>query len=123
MVIVLDLKSNEIARFDSITDASFSTGVLRSNITSVMKGRAKTANSLIFVYEDDYNKDKDYSRRPGITLKKVGKFNKTGQLLEVFEGCVNAAKSVSGTSNNVCNVCNNHGGMKSYKGFVWKYLD
>lgn len=122
-IVVLDLKSNELARFDSIRDAANSTGVLHSNISSVVRGRAKTANGLVFVYESIYDENKDYSRFPGKDTKRVGKFNKNGQLLEIFEGCNIAGRSVQGSGGNVTAICRKYKSAKSYKGFIWKYIE
>lgn len=51
-VVQLDTDGNVIARFKQIEHAAAATGVGRSNISSVCRGRTKTAGGFVWVYDD-----------------------------------------------------------------------
>lgn len=63
---------------------------------------------------------KHHRPTPGVG-KCVGQFSKEGELIRVFSSTCEAAKFVSGCSSHVGECC--RGKAKSYKGYVWKYID
>lgn len=55
-------------------------------------------------------------------LRKVGKYNLDGELLEEYESCADAARKNPGSYPNlISNVCNNK--KNSHFGYKWKYIN
>lgn len=53
-IVQCDSSGNKIAEYQSVTEASEKTRILRTRISSVLIGQSKHANGFIFVYKEDY---------------------------------------------------------------------
>lgn len=62
-IIQLDLEGRFLKEFDTITQASIELGIKNSNITRVAKRKSKTAKNFVFVYSEEYDKDKNYKTK------------------------------------------------------------
>lgn len=52
--------------------------------------------------------------------KRVGRFSKEGELLEIYLSTKDAERKGEFTNQSISKCCN--GKLKTYKGFIWKYL-
>lgn len=59
-------------------------------------------------------------RRVKANKRKVGRFNLNGKLLQVYDGAVDAEKE--GFNNSCISQCA-YGKLRTYKGFLWKFID
>ena len=67
------------------------------------------------------NEDKPlYISKRKIPLKKVGKYNKEGKLIKVYNSASEAWKDGNPAPNKIQNCC--RGKIKTSGGFIWKYL-
>lgn len=128
-IVQLDLNNNFIREWDCISDAAKSINVDTTNIVANLKKKTKTCRSYVFIYKDEYTKTINYSTKRGNIRNKVGKFDKSGNVIEIYENSDEAAKSNNIDKSCINNTCNYYksGGTKClknkiYKGFVWKYI-
>lgn len=114
-IIQFDKDNNLVATYDSLTEASDITGVSKTNISLAANYRQKLAGGFIWRYESDKPEEREPNGKP------VGQFSRTGELLDKFPSVREAAKALETTD-----MCIYHaisGQRKSYKGFLWRYLD
>lgn len=92
-VVQCDLEGNLIARYDSVQEASEKSGANRTTISGVLSKTYKSANGLIFVYEDDFPiKDLSvyYKKKKGRKIAQVD--IKSGEIIDVYERISDAGK-------------------------------
>lgn len=117
-IIQCDLQGNLIKRFDSVTEASKETGVLRARISSNITGASKTAGGFIFVYEEDFPIKDINAHAKKVKGRKVAQVDpKTGEIIEVFDRMSDAARKLGGNHKNIQRACD-HPTRTSY-GFKW----
>lgn len=118
-VIQCDLQGNYISEFESLSDASDSTGTSRTSISGNLSKRYKSANGFIWVYKEDFP-IKDMSvYKATIRGTKVAQIDKnTGEIIEVFDRIVDAAKKLGVDHRNIQKVMNIPG--HTAYGYMWK---
>lgn len=85
-IVQCDDGGNEIARYESVKEASEKTGILRTRISSALIGAAKHAGGYIFVYAEDFpisDLEKYKVRKKGRKVAQVDP--ETNEILRVFD--------------------------------------
>lgn len=128
-ILQLDLEGNIVKKWESINKAGIDLNIPPTNIVANLKNKTKTCRGYVFIYEDKHNKNIDYTAQKGKIRKKVGKFDKNHNLIEIYKNSEDAAKLNNFDKSCINNTCNyyNSGGKKClrnkiYKGFIWKYI-
>lgn len=75
----ISLDGKLIKTWNSATEASIELGISLSSISNVCKGHIKTAGGFVWIYEKDYDINKDYKRTP--QKKDMGRGTKPVLLL------------------------------------------
>ena len=120
-VVQLDLQGNFIKQWDCMTDAQKITGINKSKITEVCKGRRHSAGKFIWVYTEDYDKNKEYNYKPYSCCRyKIIQLDLNGNFIKEY----NSADEISLFEPNFnpkgirkCAL----GVLKTYKNFKWMY--
>ena len=120
----LDFNYNFINKYKSCKEAAKITNI--KHISNAVNTEAKkTAGGFIWVYESEYNNfleknnNTKHTRDFSYISKKVGKFDLSGNLIEEWPSCKEAAKS-GYRYKDILRVA--RGERKTYKKFVWKFL-
>lgn len=95
----IDLNGKLIKTWDCATDAQRELDVNQTCICEVCKGRRKTAGGFVWVYEKDYDQNKDYSiNRPrqnmGHGAKAVLLLSNDGDIIQEFYSINEAGKEL-----------------------------
>lgn len=116
-------KNGELIRkFDSINMASKELNIDSSSISSVCKGKRKTAGEQIWRYEEECagNIEKFADGRN----KQVVKISKYGEAIEIYESAIKASKDCNIlSSSNIAGCCKKKRGFNYAGGFMWRYVD
>lgn len=119
------LEGKRISVYDSITIASYDTGVLRSDIFAVLTGRQFSAGGYIWRSGSGKRTISVKGQLFGQALRAergkipVGKFSKTGKLLKKYNSLDAAAEAEGCTGSNMSLIISQ---CKNYKGFYFKKL-
>lgn len=114
-----------IAEYDTMTEASKSTGILVSRISAAAIGTRKTAGGYKWRYSSGdgprhikstfvYNVDNDKNAVP------ILQYNKTGEFIAEYKSVAEAAR-INNFKNRSNIIGNLKGRTKSAYGYVWKY--
>lgn len=116
-----DKKGVFLRSFNSLEDASVFTGVSKTQICSVVRGRKLTAKGLIFRKYNGNQENLIGTKRLLLSKAaiKVDKFSLRGELLETFDSGKEAAESISVTPMCISDCLK--GRQKTAGGFIWKY--
>lgn len=111
--------------WDCILDAENELNVLSSHISNVCKNKRKLAGGFVWVYEEDYDPNKDYKRIPRI--KDMGKGTKPVLLLSEDNEIIQEFYSVNDAGMNlgisgaaVCLICNHKTKRKPRFNLIFK---
>lgn len=123
----LDKELNIIKKWDSVAQASKTLNIYALTIRNCCNQLAcvKSAGGFVWIYEKDFDTiDKNYyidikESEP----KKVGQFDYDMNLINTYESITAAAKAVNGDSGTISMVCNHVRNRKSYRNFVWAFID
>jgi hypothetical protein len=107
--------------FDSTKDAAEQTGCLACKITDVCKGNRKTTGDYQWRYDDE-----ELDSLPPVSLRsnkkrKVGQYDKAGNLIAIYNSYREAAKAVGGNESAISRVCS--GVNHTHKGYGWRVVD
>lgn len=117
-VIQCDVQGNYIASYDSIQEASLSTGTSRTAIIGCVKGRYKKANGYIWVYEIDFPIKDIESHKDKKKGRKVAQlYPKTNKIINTFDRMTDAGKSVGTSHKNIHSVLDKP--TQTAAGFKW----
>ena len=116
-----DLQGNFIKLWPSAAEAGRYLGIQGAHITDCCNGKRAKCAEFLWKFADDNNKILPYEDKKG---KKVAKINKeTNEIVEIFDSLASAAQSVNGHGANITVACNPKYKVKTYKGFIWKYIE
>ena len=106
----LDLDGNLIKIWDSATEAHNSIGVCAASISNVCHGEMKTAGNFVWVFEKDYDKNKNYKRIPQIKdrgrgTKQVLLLSDTGEIIFEFYSVNFAGKQLGISPQDISRIC------------------
>lgn len=102
---------NELIKiWDGINDASRALGIGKGRISNVCVGRKETAGGFIWVYEKDYDKNKDYSRIPkqrggGNFTKPILLLDSNNNIAQEFVSAVEASLTFGISKQEVSRIC------------------
>ena len=126
-VVQLDLDGKYIATYNSLEEASKITATRRTSISGCVTGATKTANKFVWVYEDEYDKNKDYSYKGFQMGEGIVQLTLDYEFIQHFNNCLYAAESI-GLENPIKQYKVIHKALTSnthqYRGYRWlKYED
>ena len=119
-VIQYNLNGEQMATFESASEAARQTGSSQSKITMCCRRQRQTANDYQWRYYDDIQ-DVQKIEKKFITGKQVAQCDEDGNILAIFPSFKEAAKAVNGTSSAISRVCS--GTNIRHKGYKWKLVD
>ena len=123
-VIQYSMNGEFIKEWKSAAEIERSTGIFAEHISAVCLKKHKTSGGFIWRHKDDELSYADIINANDTKRwrKKVVQMTIDGQILRTFESLQSACDSIGAYSKaNITHVCK--GRQKSYKGFIWKYLD
>lgn len=102
---------NELLKiWDSLGDAKRELGISGGSISNVCTGRKGTAGGFVWVYEKDYDENKDYSRIP--TTRGGGNFTKpillldsNNNIIQEFVSAVEAGVTLGMSKQEISRIC------------------
>ena len=125
-VVQLTLDGKFVNKFESLTKANKETGVHKTNIQRTCEGKRLTAGNFLWVYEKDYDENKEYkARKPDYNkrayMKPVLQFDLEMNLIEEHESLCSAANKTGFHKGNIGKVCKEK--QNTAYGFKWFYKD
>lgn len=119
-VIQYNLNGEQMATFESATEAARQTGGSQSKITMCCRRQRDSANDYQWRYYDDIQ-DVQKIEKKFITGKKVAQCDEEGNILNIYPSFKEAARAVNGTSSAISRVCS--GTNIRHKGYKWKLVE
>lgn len=106
----ISLTSKLVKIWDSFGDIQRELGISKGSIVNVCIGRTKTAGGFVWVYEKDYDQNKDYSRFPrmkdyGIGTKPILLLNSNGNIVQEFASAVEASVVLGISKQEISRIC------------------
>lgn len=114
-----DLNGNYIKTWDSIKDICLELNCERSTINRCCNGKQKFLyNKYIFRYYNGNTDDILIEEYINSNSKKIGKYNKNGDLIKIYDSVINAVKEFGNSGIYNCA----QGKSKTCGGYIWKYI-
>lgn len=106
----ISLDSKLIKVWDSFGDIQRELGISKGSVVNVCTGDKKTAGKFVWVYEKDYDPNKDYSRTPKIRdggkgTKPILLLDENNNILKEFFSGSNAANELGISAKEVSKIC------------------
>ena len=119
-VIQYNLNGEQMATFESASEAARQTGGSQSKITMCCRRQRDSANDYQWRYYDDIQDVRKIEKK-FITGKKVAQCDEDGNILKIYPSFKEAARAVNGTSSAISRVCS--GTNIRHKGYRWKLVE
>lgn len=119
-VIQYNLNGEQMATFESASEAARQTGGSQSKITMCCRRQRESANDYQWRYYDDIQ-DVQKIIKKFITGKRVAQCDEEGNILRIYPSFKEAARAVNGTSSAISRVCS--GTNIRHKGYKWKLVE
>lgn len=119
-VIQYNLNGEQMATFESASEAARQTGGSQNKITMCCRRQRDSANDYQWRYYDDIQ-DVQKIEKKFITGKKVAQCDEEGNILKIYPSFKEAARAVNGTSSAISRVCS--GTNIRHKGYKWKLVE
>ena len=119
-VVQYKLNGEQMATFESASEAARQTGGSQSKITMCCRRQRDSANDYQWRYYDDIQ-DVQKIEKKFITGKKVAQCDEEGNILKIYPSFKEAARAVNGTSSAISRVCS--GTNIRHKGYKWKLVE
>lgn len=119
-VIQYNLNGEQMATFESASEAARQTGGSQSKITMCCRRQRDSANDYQWRYYDDIQ-DVQKIEKKFITGKQVAQCDEEGNILNIYPSFKEAARVVNGTSSAISRVCS--GINIRHKGYKWKLVE
>ena len=119
-VIQYNLNGEQMATFESASEAARQTGGSQSKITMCCRRQRDSANDYQWRYYDDIQ-DVQKIEKKFITGKQVAQCDEEGNILNIYPSFKEAARAVNGTSSAISRVCS--GTNIRHKGYKWKLVE
>lgn len=113
-----DLQGNLIKIYPSLAEAERITGIRKSTICNVCKGKGKTAGGYRWSYAD---KPLDMSKSKSGVRKKVYQYNKDFTLIKIFDSITEASEKTQIILSSISEVC--RGKRKTAGGYIWSFKE
>lgn len=115
-VIQKDLNGVEVARFDSLAEASSKTGIPRYQIRNSCRGRQKTASGYIWEFADE-------NRRNNVPTGRIGvvQLDMSGNEVAHYKSMAEAMRATGQDRHRIVECCK--GVIDSYRDTRWRYED
>lgn len=123
-IVQLDLNGNFINEHNSISDACKEIkDSITSKISNCCQNKRKSHNGYMWIYKEDYNKDKDYN----YNVKNNGKSKSIIQLskdrifISEYDSMSNASKKLNLNISKISDCCNNK--RKTHGNYIWLFKE
>ena len=121
-VVQIDVDGNIVATYESITEASNTTGIKNSTISRCCAKDGTTAGGFVWKYADqDYDIEKikstNYKKRP--TRLPVIQYDLEGNFIAEYKSIADAVRNTNASKTRILSCC--HGEQEQTKGFIWKW--
>ena len=127
-VIQLSLNGEFIKEWESATNVEKVLGIRQSDISATCIGRQKSAGGFLWIYKNDYSKEKMLnlvnSAKNTIKYQKgkpIIQLTLDGEFVREWKSLVEVKRFLDISYNNISTVCNNR--RKSAGGFKWMYKE
>ena len=135
-IIVLDKNNNYITKYESIKKCAVELNLNYKRIQEILAGTRSTGygihktcksnNGYVFVYESEYDANKDYSvikplNNKGKIDRVVEQYDLRGNLTNTFISAVQAGKANNVGSTEISRMCGGTSKCKTVAGYTWKY--
>lgn len=123
----LSVAKEPVAKFSSITEAAFKTGISVSHIADVCAGHRNTAGGFYWKYDDGkVNKVRSVATKTSRAINQYAIDKSTGDIrfIKRWETAYQAEEALKGEGvnhTNIAKVCN--GKRKSCGGYYWEYAE
>ncbi len=109
-----------IAEYKDIPEACKAANISYSCIIQQLHKEEKSlSGGFYWSYESILKKTKDY---PNLgKAKQVNQYDKNGKFIMTYPSTGIAAKAINGSNSHIGECC--RGKLKSYKGFIWRYVE
>ena len=116
-----DLQGNFIKLWPSATEAGRYFGIQGAHITDCCNGKRGKCAEFLWKFAKEEDNVCPYEDK---RTRKVAKISKeTNEIIEIFDSLALAAQSVNGHGANITVACSPKYKVKTYKGFIWKYVN
>ena len=119
-VVQYNLNGEQMATFESASEAARQTGGSQSKITMCCRRQRDSANDYQWRYYDDIQ-DVQKIEKKFITGKKVAQCDEEEKKKKIYPSFKEAARAVNGTSSAISRVCS--GTNIRHKGYKWKLVE
>lgn len=113
-----DLQGKLVNTYPSLAEAERMTGIRKSTICSVCKGKGKTAGGYRWSYTD---KQLDMGKQKSGIKKKVYQYDKNFTLIKIFDSITEASKVTQITLSGISETC--RGKRKTAGGYIWSFKE
>lgn len=100
-----------VTNFQSLEEASISSGISKSSISHACVKDRKTCNGLTWNYTSTFDLKEDYRK------KKVIQYDLEGEILNVYDSIAEASKATETNKSSIAKCC--RGERKKAGGFIW----
>lgn len=109
-----------MAEYKNITEASNATGIAKSIIVQEVNKDIKTlSGGFYWSYEKELGQIKNYKNLG--KSKKVNQYTLNGKYINTYSSVGEASRSLGINHSHISECC--RGKIKSYKNFIWRYVD
>ena len=113
-----DLEGNFIQEFSNFNEASKNIKVSKSSLCKCLKGQTNTCSGYKWSYANQPILKTGKQHRNG---KKVGQYDKQGNLIKIYNSALEASKETGVSNANIGSVCK--GKRKTAGNYYWKFID
>lgn len=117
-ILQFSLTGELLNEYDSATQASIITGVIRSGIVSACRGRIASSGNFIWLYKKNIDDNKKIICK-STRVKPIIQYDLDNNKINEFKGISNASKLTGIPSSSIHQVCNFK--LKQAGGFIWRY--
>lgn len=118
-----NLQGEYMMTYESSAEAARQTGSLQAKIIDVCGGNRKTTNNYQWRYDDENIDKLPPILKPITSKKRVGQYDKSGNLIAIYESFNDGARAVNGTASAISRICSGTPGLHTHKGFAWKLVE
>lgn len=122
-IMQLDLDGNVLNVFESVTTASKALSIRRCGISSCLIGKVKRCNGFQWIYEKDYDCNKDYKYKGMLIGNGIYQLDDNMNIINHFNNCTEAARALNEPDKVHKQIFKALSSTKRCRGFRWMKVD